>query len=761
MNREDEDRMKLLVKQLEQKDYEIAKLNKKYDYLIEQSPLGIYKSSLDGKFLEMNNRLANMLGYDTSEEAIEAITNIGNDIYVDKTLRSFKATQLLDTTEFLEYDIDFIKKDSTIFTGRVIAKVIRDDAGNPKSFFGFIQDVSTRNKVSKELQDSQDLFYTTFNNALDSNFIISLSDFRYIEVNKTFLRNTQTVYEDVIGKTSKDFGYFIFDEDMKNFKELLLNDKSLRNHVISINIQNQRRWFSINAIKIIWQGEPCAYVSSREITEERQMTSDLKASENKFRSLVSNANLGIVILQDLKIKYANPTAYKMFGYNENEKIPVSGFEYMHPEDIEFVKEMYNKRLAGEFKEADYMIRMLRKDKSTIYVNIRVTNIDWDGYPALMVFTNDVSDNIKAKNDLRESEEKYKKIFQNIQDVYYELTLDGEILIVSPSVERIAGINSKYLIGKRITDYYENPSDRDKLINLLLTKGYADDYEVVLKDKNGRRFMCSLSTSLVFDEQKIPVKIVGVMRDITSRKESEMKLKESEEQLKDMIKQKDSFVNLIAHDLRSPISGFMELTKDLKANYSNLSLNEMKEAIAAMNRSSTQLHDMLDNLLQWSRSQAGGIKVKKEMFSINKLIMNTIELYSLKINNKRLNVINEVNEDILVYADKSMISTVVQNLINNAIKFTNDNGEICFSSKILDETLCLSIKDNGIGIDEEHINTLFNISGQYLQQGTRGEPGSGLGLLLCKEFVEKNNGQIYVESKKDNGTEFTICLPIKE
>jgi PAS domain S-box-containing protein len=507
MTREEEDRMDMLIKQLEEKDHEIAKLNMKYDYLIEQSPLGIYKSSLDGKFLEMNTRLANMLGYNTSEEAIKAISDIANDIYVDKDMRSFKATQLLDTKEFMEYDINFIRKDGSVFTGRVIAKVIRDNDGNPKSFFGFIQDVSTRIRIRKELQESQDLFYTTFNNALDSNFIISLSDYKYIEVNKTFLRNTKTNYEDVIGKTSKDFGYFIFDEDMTTFKELLLNNQSLRNHVISINIENKRHWFSVNAIKIMWKGQPCAYISSREITEERQMTTDLKASENKFRSLVSNANLGIVIIQDLKVKYANPSAYKMFGYGEDEKIPVGGYEYVHPDDIQFIKDMYNQRIAGELVEADYLIRMLRKDKSTIHVNIRVTNIDWDGYPALLVFANDVTDNIKAKNDLKESEEKYKKIFQNIQDVYYELSLDGEILIVSPTVERITRINCNNLIGKKITDYYKTPGDRDKLINILLTKGYADDYEVVLKDSNGRRFMCSLSTSLVLMSIKDLLKLL--------------------------------------------------------------------------------------------------------------------------------------------------------------------------------------------------------------------------------------------------------------
>ena len=760
MNNQEEDRSQLLNNQIDKKDYELAKLTKKYGYLMEQSPLGIYKSSLDGKFLEMNTRLANMLGYDSSEEAIQSIDDIAKDVFVETNIRAFKANQLLETDDFLEYDIDIKRKDGSVFTGRVIAKVIRDDDSNPKSFFGFIQDVTVRIKTRKELVANQNLFYTTFNNALDSNFILSLKDLRYIEVNKTFLKNTQTDYEDVIGKTSKDFGYFLFEEDIKSFRDNLLDGTPLRNHVISINIRNQRRWFSINAIRILWKGEPAAYVSSRDITEEKKISTDIKASEHKFRSLVSNANLGIVIIQNMKVKYANPTAYIMFGYSENEVIPVDSFDYIHPGDISYVRNMYYNRIAGEIKENDHQIRMLRKDKSTIYVSFRVTKIDWDGYPALLVFTNDITDTIQAKIDLKESEDKYRKIFQNIQDVYYEVTLDGKILIVSPSIDRIAGMSSDSLIGKKIIDFYENPQDRDTLISILLNKGFAEDYEIILKDNNGRRFICSITTSIVYDEENMPVKIVGVMRDITSRKENEIKLKESEDKLKQLVKQKDSLINLIAHDLKSPISGFMELTKDIHNNYSTLSLNEMKQAIAALNKSSTKIYNMLDNLLQWSRSQAGSIEVKPQTFNISELINNTTDLYSIKISNKRLNVINEVGESVLAYADKAMIGTVIQNLLNNAIKFTHDDGEISFSSDCVEDTQCIRIKDNGIGIPEEHLDSLFRITGQYLQQGTRGETSSGLGLIVCKEFLKKNNGQISVVSRKDIGTEFIINLPAK-
>lgn len=250
-----------------------------------------------------------------------------------------------------------------------------------------------------------------------------------------------------------------------------------------------------------------------------------------------------------------------------------------------------------------------------------------------------------------------------------------------------------------------------------------------------------------------------MRNITVRKKAEQQLMESQNKLQELVKQKDTFFNIIAHDLRSPISGFMDLTEDLCLNYNQLTLNQMKESIDALNKSSSQIYDMLNNLLQWSKSQTGNLKIKKEVFDIKKIVGNSAEIFSIKSKNKNIKIINEIPDGTFVYADKSMIGTVVQNLLSNALKFTDKNGKVQLRSKTADTEVTIYVKDNGIGIDEGQISTLFSITGQYIQEGTSGETGTGLGLLIAKEFIEKNNGTIDVISKKGEGTTFYFTLPV--
>lgn len=234
-----------------------------------------------------------------------------------------------------------------------------------------------------------------------------------------------------------------------------------------------------------------------------------------------------------------------------------------------------------------------------------------------------------------------------------------------------------------------------------------------------------------------------------------------EQLKESNASKDKFFSIIAHDLRNPIAGFLNLTDVLSSNFDVLSETEQKDFIEVMNQASKQLYNLMENLLQWSRAQTGNIKYEPQYVQIKKMVDNAIDSLMLNIENKKLKVNLHVNEETMVYADENMVTTVIRNLISNAIKFSNPDSSIHLRCITQQNHVEFSVIDQGVGIKKEIQEKLFKIDQNVTTEGTSSEKGSGLGLILCKEFIEKNGGQIWVESEINKGSSFVFTLPKKQ
>jgi len=189
--------------------------------------------------------------------------------------------------------------------------------------------------------------------------------------------------------------------------------------------------------------------------------------------------------------------------------------------------------------------------------------------------------------------------------------------------------------------------------------------------------------------------------------------------------------------------------------------EIKDMIKHIHSSSVRGFELLNNLLEWSRSQTGRIKCEPMDFSLSDLVRENISLFSDAAYKKNIELQNELKEQILAYADRQMINTVIRNLISNALKFTKSDGKISISMKKGDGVLIISVMDTGVGINEENISKLFKLAESHSTIGTSNETGTGLGLILCKEFVEKNGGKIWVESKINEGSKFSFGLPMKQ
>jgi len=250
------------------------------------------------------------------------------------------------------------------------------------------------------------------------------------------------------------------------------------------------------------------------------------------------------------------------------------------------------------------------------------------------------------------------------------------------------------------------------------------------------------------------------KEIKIRVNTEKALKKSENDLKEVNKSKDRFFSILAHDLINPFNTILGFGSLLKENIKMYDLNKIEEYIDIINKTSTRTFKLLENLLEWSRSQTNTIEYKPVKLNISETITDLILLFDSQKTKKNIEIITDLEQNIYVFADLNMIKTVIRNLLSNAIKFT-ENGLITITSKTENSLYKFSITDNGIGISEKDISNLFSIDISTSSPGTDGEKGTGIGLILCKEFIDKNKGEISVESKKGIGSTFTFSLPLNE
>lgn len=301
----------------------------------------------------------------------------------------------------------------------------------------------------------------------------------------------------------------------------------------------------------------------------------------------------------------------------------------------------------------------------------------------------------------------------------------------------------------------HPDDFDRCLNTYVTnfdKRQAFMMEYRMKNKEGEYRWIRDFGRPFYDLDGSFIGYIGSCYDITENKNNELNLIE-------LNATKDKFFSIIAHDLKSPfgsIIGYCELLTE----YVNEKDYEMAGEIAShMRQSSVKAMDLLTNLTTWAQSQSGRIGINPQVFDINELIQGAGNLLKGVAEQKSITINNELTGDNLVYADKEMISTVVRNLISNALKFTHAGGKVSISSALKDKMLEISIADNGVGISPERIEIIFQITSSKSTAGTQKEKGTGLGLILCKEFVTKNNGTIRVTSEPGVGSTFTFALPV--
>ena len=367
--------------------------------------------------------------------------------------------------------------------------------------------------------------------------------------------------------------------------------------------------------------------------------------------------------------------------------------------------------------------------------------------------------------------------------------DARIQLFNHAFEHLTGYSATEVEGKKLDLLFPKDSmaESNAKIRDALTKNWKTiEIPILTKNKKIRTVLWN-SANIYDTDKKTVLSTIAQGNDITERITAEKKVKErtrdleganiqlkqelterfltqealrkSEAQLKELNATKDKFFNIVAHDLKNPFTSLIGSSELLYQNIDQLDHEQIKSLALILNDASKGGYAILQNLLDWSRSQTGLLKFNPESINLKSLIDEHILNLEQISFNKEIKIVSEVKDDLFVFADKNMLKTVFRNLLSNAVKYSYRSGEVIVNATADDTVVVVSVKDQGMGIPAENIDNIFRIDAKYSVPGTENEQGTGLGLKLCKEFIEKQNGRIWVESVEKKGSEFKFTIPL--
>lgn len=346
------------------------------------------------------------------------------------------------------------------------------------------------------------------------------------------------------------------------------------------------------------------------------------------------------------------------------------------------------------------------------------------------------------------------LINSIPNPIFYTSKRGDIIGCNDSFSEIVGKNKKTILNTNIKNICESGGfDCYCIENFVKIKEFGIPIEDKLIDAEGSEKNVFIFKQEILDQDKKSKAILGIIIDITEIKEAEKKVKEA-------LDTKNKFFNIMAHDLKNPFNGVLGLSQLLSGDLDGYTLSEIKQYAELINQSAIQIYNLLENLLEWARAQTGSIQKKPVDFLVKHLIIESIEFLESSCQEKQIEISYEEN-NLKAFADKNMVQTAIRNILANAIKFTPEKGSIKIVTSQKNKFLKISIADTGVGIPKENLEQLFDLKNSISTEGTNKEKGTGLGLVISKEFITANDGTIEVESEVNKGTNFIISLPINK
>lgn len=470
--------------------------------------------------------------------------------------------------------------------------------------------------------------------------------------------------------------------------------------------------------------------------------------------------------------------------------------YELKEDYEIAIEYYKKSLDVNIKNNNEKgIAICYSDLGKVYHQIGEYELSLEYYQKTLAVNEKLGDKRYIARSLIYIGETYRDLGDYSQSIIhlekglkYAKQLNSKRLLMSAyeqlalSFEKTDQRNMALLYYKKFNVYKDSVFNEEKSNQIIEMQtryetNKKEQENALLKNKNSlneaqiqrQRVVVLSSISILFlisflvivllnsrQKQKKAIALLGKQNDEISRQKEE--IQNQTLNLEKAVNTKNRFFSIIAHDLLSPFNTLIGISELLKSNLNEISKEEINEYADLINKRSNETHDLLTNLLEWSLSQTKGIEYHPQEIEIKQLIRDKIGLLNGQAKEKSITLKFIERDDVLVFADVNMLSTIIRNLVSNAIKFTK-KGEVVISYQKESAFCRVSIDDTGVGISENNLRNLFELDKPVSSKGTAGESGTGIGLILCKEFIIMNKGKIFVESKEEVGSKFEFTVPL--
>jgi len=593
--------------------------------------------------------------------------------------------------------------------------------------------------------------------------VLRLNNFGIIEyLNPAFTSQLNFKEEEAIGKNLNEF---LAPEGKLDFESY--QDKSYNREICLLNKRGEKIQYSANIIPLYSENILNGFnIYLTNLSGKNKEEKELQL----FKFLFENTKEGIAVENKGKIIAANNAFGKLFGYSFGNEI--AGKEILDlaaTNDVLKVAEYLQLYHTKKELSKRFEFSAKRKDGSTFYCELTPSSFEIDGSWNLVLIIRDITERKHAQQVIRESEEKYRNLIENIDDFLY--TLERSRLFFKPvfftsSVNKITGFSQtemlndiKHLLKIIHPDDLINVKENLKSFSKSRTK-LSTELEFRIINKQGNIVWVRNKLSVMRNEKGEVQKVYGLVSDISLRKKAEEELKKSTQNLVKLNETKDRFISIISHDLRTPFSSILGFT-DLILNDDTLSDKERNQYVNYIQESSNAMLSLVNSLLDWTRLQTGRIRFEPEKIEVSEIIVKSINALAGAAFQKNISISSTVQENLFIYVDKDLVGQVFNNLLSNAIKFTREDGSIIISAAPSQHSRFyeFSVKDTGVGIRPADAKKLFVVDTKFTTEGTAGEKGTGLGLSLVKEIIEKHEGTIRIESEPGLGSNFLFTLPV--
>jgi two-component system NtrC family sensor kinase len=722
-----------------------------YRALAEQTLMGLVVIQ-DFHILFANNAFAEISGYSIDEllslppEKVQAMVHPEDQALVWGRFRN----RLADKAVQPHYEYRGIRKDGTVCWLEMHAG--RIDYGGKPAIQGAVIDITNYKRAEEAVRKSEEKHRKIFEEALDAIFIADAQTGLLIDCNRAACELVGAERSDLIGKHQRILHppEEMEGEFSRSFREHLHAKEGKVVETQVITKKGEIKEVAIKANLLEFEGKKVLQGIFRDITERKQTEQALRQSEERYRQLAENAGEAIFVIQGGMIKFMNPKGEELSGYSIEELASSPFVKFIHPDDVNMVVDRNVRRLKGEPVPQTYEFRIIRKDRAIRWGELNAVPISWDNIPAVLCFMDDVTERKQAEEALRQSEERYRAILEEMQDSYFKVDLGGHITFINSAGCRHLGYSREELTAmsyKKFTaEDYIKPVFQ--IFNEVYRTGVPNKgfhWKIIRKD--GSVAFIDASVAPLRDDKGEIIGFSSVGRDVTERRKMDEQLI-----LTDRLASIGQLAAGIAHELNNPLTsviGFSDLLleRDVPA--------DVKEDLEIVNREAKRSVNIVKGLLTFAREQ----RTEKTLVQINTVIQGVLQIRAYEQRVSNIEVTTRFAPALpQVMGNGVQLQQVFINIIVNAEQAMTEGrgrGKLTIVTEQIGDMVRASITDDGPGISPDNMKRLFTPFFTTREVGK----GTGLGLSICHGIVSEHGGKLYAESEPGRGATFVVELPM--